>query len=408
MTSTRTHGKVGILALVLAGAGWSGSARGDGNGVKFGDGRVHPFVDVESRYDSAAMILPEGPRSDVIMHLRPGLKLEMPSPKFAVNLNGNVDFLLYAQNSGLSRVQGEGDLDIGVNRGGQYGFDIGDRFTRTDRVTDPSFTLGVLSFFNEARAQVNLRPSGGALVLEPNYHLTTEWFSPMDSSRGAPTDSSAPRSPGASSPRGLAVPGTADYLTHTFSLNGRWKFLPKTAVTLDSAFAMRSYIGTNATASTAINTLKVSAGLAGLLSSHLSTVLKAGYGRDFSQNTFSSFVGQAELGYILSESGQIKVGFVRTFEPVSGTQVSYTDHRIYLDGRVLLAGRLTLRALGSLDFISFNAGTQTSGTSASADVGADFELTRWLSLSAGYDLTYRQLNNDQMRHEVYARLQFIY
>lgn len=397
MTSTRIHSKVGILALVLAGVGWSGSARGEGNGLKFGDGRVHPFLDVESRYDTAAMMLHERPSSDVIMHLRPGLKLEMPSPRFAVNLNGNVDFLLYAQNSGLSRVQGEGDLDVGVNRGGQYGFDIGDRFTRTDRVTDPTFTLGVLSFFNEARAQVNLRPSGGALVLEPNYHLTTEWFSFMDSS---PSSS------------GITMPGSADYLTHTFSLNGRWKFLPKTAVTLDSAFAMRSYIGTRAVASTAINTLKVSAGLAGLLSSHLSTVLKAGYGRDFSQNTFSSVVGQAELGYILSESGQIKVGFVRTFEPVSGTQVSYTDHRIYLDGRMLLAGRLTLRALGSLDFISFNAGGQSSGTnsgtSASADVGADFELTRWLNLSAGYDLTYRQLTTDLMRHEVYARLQFIY
>jgi hypothetical protein len=394
MTSTRIHGKVGILALVLAGVGWSGSARGEGNGLKFGDGRVHPFLDVESRYDTAAMMLRARPSSDVIMHLRPGLKLEMPSPRFAVNLNGNVDFLLYAQNSGLSRVQGEGDLDVGVNRGGQYGFDIGDRFTRTDRVTDPTFTLGVLSFFNEARAQVNLRPSGGALVLEPNYHLTTEWFSFMDSS---PQSSS-----------GITLPGSADYLTHTFSLNGRWKFLPKTAVTLDSAFAMRSYIGTRAVASTAINTLKVSAGLAGLLSSHLSTVLKAGYGRDFSQNTFSSVVGQAELGYILSESGQIKVGFVRTFEPVSGTQVSYTDHRIYLDGRMLLAGRLTLRALGSLDFISFNAGGQSTGTSASADLGADFELTRWLNLSAGYDLTYRQLTTDLMRHEVYGRLQFIY
>jgi hypothetical protein len=393
MTSTRIHGKVGLLALVLAGAGWSGSARGEGNGVKFGDGRVHPFVDVESRYDSAALVRNAEQLSDMVLHLRPGLKLEMPSPKFAVNLSGNVDFLLYVQNSGLSRVQGEGDLDVGVNRGGQYGFDIGDRFTRTDRVTDPSFTVGVLSFFNEARAQVNLRPSGGALVLEPNYHLTTEWFSFMDSSLP--------------SSRGHTVPGSADYLTHTFSLNGRWKFLPKTAVTLDSAFAMRSYIGTNATASTAINTLKVSAGLAGLLSSHLSTVLKAGYGRDFSQNTFSSVVGQAELGYILSESGQIKVGFVRTFEPVSGTQVSYTDHRIYLDGRVLLAGRLTLRALGSLDFISYNAGGQSSGTNASADVGADFELTRWLNLSAGYDLTYRQLT-DLMRHEVYARFQFIY
>lgn len=392
MASTRIHVKVGILALVLACVGWSEPAAAAANGFKFGDGRVHPFVDVESRYDTAALIVPGtgALASDLILHLRPGLKLEMPSPKFAVNLNGNVDFLLFTQNSTFSRIQGEADLDLGINRGGQYGFDLGDRFQRSDRVTDPTLTVGVLSFYNDARAQVNLRPSGGALVLEPNYHLTTEWFS---RTMNAPNTSDVSR---------------ADYLTHTFSLNGRWKFLPKTAVTVDSAFAMRSYIG--ATGSTPLNTLKVTAGLAGLLSTHFSTVLKAGYGRDFSQNTFSSLIGQAELGYVLSESGQIKLGFIRTFEPVSGGYVSYTDHRVYLDGRVLLAGRLTLRALGSLDFIEYANGKGT-GTNVSGDVGADFEITRWLNLSAGYNLTYRQasfLTGNLTRHEVYGRLQFIY
>ncbi len=396
MASTRIHIKVGILALALAGVAWSEPARADENGFKFGDGRVHPYIDLEPRYDTAALILPAseggGYASDLIMHIRPGLKLEMPSPKFSVNLNGDVDFLLFTQNTSYSRVQGEGDLDMGINREGQYGFDLGDRFTRSDRVTDPTLSVGVLSFYNDARAQVNLRPSGGALVLEPNYHLTTEWFSPTTGS-----DST-----------GLA---NADYLTHTFSLNGRWKFLPKTAVTVDSSFAMRSYIGPTTSGNTAIDTLKVTAGLAGLLSTHFSTVLKAGYGRDFTKCTFNSVIGQAELGYLLSESGLIKLGFVRTFEPVSGSSISYTDHRLYLDGRVLLAGRLTLRALGSLDFLEYNA-TKVAGTVIGADVGADFELARWLTLSAGYAVTYREsvlMNpNPFIRHEMYARLQFVY
>jgi hypothetical protein len=391
---------VGLLALVLASFGWTGSAHAAANGFKFGDGRVHPFFEFESRYDTAAILNKTGAGiADLILHFRPGLKLEMPSPKFSVNLDGNVDYLLYTgvvspSTRDYSRLQGEANLDLGINRAGQFGFDLGDHFMRTDRVTDPTVASGVLSLYNEARAQVNLRPSGGALDLEPNYHLTTEWFSP--STGGSSTATSS-----------------ADYLTHTFALNGRWKFLPKTAITVDGAFGMRNYLTAGAVSNKPLNTLKVTAGLAGLLSTHLSTVLKAGWGHDFSQNSFKTVpvIGQAELGYIISQSGLIKAGFVRTFEPVAGSRVSYTDNRVYLEGRVLLGGRLTLRASGSLDFIGYNVGGG-SGTSLSGDVGVDVEVVQWLNVSAGYIPTYRNdpaINlSNFTRHEVYGRLQFIY
>jgi hypothetical protein len=405
------HIEAGILALVLAGAGWSADARAAANGFKFGEGRVHPYFQLESRYDSAATFDANTrvPVADLILHFKPGVKLEMPSPKFSVNLDGFLDYLLYTglvspNTSSANRLQGDADLDIGLNRGGHYGLDVGDHLMRSDRVSNPTVSVGVLSFYNDARAQVNLRPSGGAMELSPNYHLTTETYQPL----GAPN----------------STVSTLDYLTHTFALAARWKFLPKTAFTLDGAFAMRDYL-TSGSSNTPINALKATVGLAGLVSTHITTVLKVGWGQDFnSEKTFGAgsnqlgLIGQAELGYLLSETGQIKIGFVRTFEPVAGAFVSYADNRGYLDARVLLGGRLTLRGTGSADFLNYAkvpAGEANSATNLSLDAGADFEIVRWLSVSGGYVLTYRQgaaaaptTETSFTRNEVYARIQLIY
>ncbi len=407
------HIEVGILALVLAGAGWSADARAQANGFKFGEGRVHPFLQVESRYDSAAAFDPvtRDPTGDLILHFKPGLKLEMPSPKFSVNLDGFLDYLVYTGlvtqgTSTFNRLQADADLDLGINRGGHYGLDLGDHVMRSDRVANPAITFGVLSFYNDARAQVNLRPSGGAMELSPSYHLTTETYQGL----------------------GITAPAASqlDYLTHTFALAGRWKFLPKTALTVDGAFAMRNYLNSSGSSgsNTPVNALKATLGLAGLVSTHITTVLKIGWGQDLSAKTFGAgsgqlgLIGQAELGYLLSETGQIKIGFVRTFEPVAGNFVSYADNRGYLDARLLLAGRLTVHGTGSADFLSYGvvAAGSSSSTSLGFDVGADFEIVQWLSVSGGYALTYRQgvaaSPNPAMtsltRNELYARIQFIY
>ena len=182
--------KAGLSALALATAlALGGAAFAEGNGFKFGDARLHPFLDIEGRYDSAAFVANTGGGSsstivgDLILHFRPGLKLDIPSPMFALTLNGNVEYLLYTGvvNSGtrnLSHVAADADLDIGVNREGQFGVDIGDHFSRTDRVTsNPSIQSGYLSLTNDARLKLNIRPYAGAITISPGYHFIVDTFS---------------------------------------------------------------------------------------------------------------------------------------------------------------------------------------------------------------------------------------
>jgi hypothetical protein len=397
-----------VCALLLSGT----AALAEGNGVKFGDARVHPYFQLQSRYDSAAVMVSNGNQivGDLVLHLRPGLKLNLPSPNFAVALDGGLEYLWHtgvanADARSASHFEGDANLDIGINRGGQVSLDIGDQISRSERLSNvPSIVVGALSLYNDARIQLNVKPAGGALQIEPNYHLTTEFFTP----NGAV--SLAGCTPGDTCDPGAV--GENNYLNHTFSLNGRWKFLPKTAVVFDSAFFMRRYFGS---AGTPTNGLKAAIGMSGLLTAHFSALLKFGWGHDFSNGSYSSPIAQAEVGYLLSQTGQIRVGYLRSFEPVpSNSWVSYGIDRAYLEARFLFAGKLTARGHASLDFLSFNLADGADGGSRmnfSGDLGLDYELVSWLSISGGYGFRY----NEKMmnlagfnRNEVYLRFQVIY
>jgi hypothetical protein len=395
-------------ALLLSGA----EALAEGNGVKFGEARVHPYFQLQTRYDSAAVMVSNGNQiiGDLVLHLRPGLKLSLPSPNFAVSLDGGLEYLWYTgvADSGArnaSHLEGDANLDIGINRGGQVSLDIGDKISRSERLSNvPSIVVGALSLYNDARLQLNVKPAGGALQIEPNYHLTTEFFTPSGIVSLAGCESGDTCDP-------RAV-GENNYLNHTFSLNGRWKFLPKTAVTFDSAFFMRRYFGS---AGTPTNGLKATLGLSGLLTTHFSALLKFGWGHDFSNGSYSSPIAQAEVGYLLSQTGQVRVGYLRSFEPVpSSAWVTYGLDRAYLDVRFLFAGKLTARAQSSLDFLSFNLAEGADGDSRmyfNGDLGLDYELASWISISGGYGFRYNEKGMnlaDFNRNEVYLRCQVIY
>ena len=279
-----------------------------------------------------------------------------------------------------SRLQGEADLDIGINRAGAVGLDIGDHFVRSDRTVTTVLGVGALSLFNEARAQLNLRPGGGALSFEPNYHLATELFSPFSAVR----------------PAGCAIGNPAcdptavdrlNYLNHTVGLSARWKFLPKTAVVLDSQFGYRTYIAGGAGAP--LLGLKASAGLAGLLTSKLTTTLKLGWGQDFTNGSYSSLIGMAELGYLVSETAQVRA---RTCGPSSRwavtSSVSATTVATSKAG-CSLAGRLSLKAYGAYDRLSFRGAAPRVDHNITGDVGGNLEITQWLGFGLGYQFTNR-------------------
>ncbi|MFN7131706.1 MAG: hypothetical protein ACK4N5_06460 [Myxococcales bacterium] len=406
------------LALCLVGA----PARADENGFKIGEGRLHPFFALESRFDSAAAVVPKNqsvPNSsfeiagDMLLRFKPGLRFELPGNNLQLNLAGNLDYVQYAgvinpSTRVASRMQGEADLDIGINRSGVISLDIGDHFVRSDRTVNTVLGVGALSLFNDARAQVNIRPSGGALSFEPNYHLATEFFSPFSAVRPAGCASNNPQCDPTAVSR-------LNYMNHRFGLNARWKFLPKTALVLDSSLGYRTYIAGGQ--GVPLLGMKAMAGLAGLLTQHISTTLKLGWGQDFTNNSYKSLIGTAEVAYLFSQTGQIRGGYVRTFEPVGGNFISYGDDRGYLDARFFLGGRVTLRGYAAYDFLSFRGASNTgSAHNITGDVGGDYQFFPWLTTGVGYLFTNRSSADGQsflnlanfQRHEIYARVHLVY
>ncbi|MBI5548280.1 MAG: hypothetical protein HY901_30740, partial [Deltaproteobacteria bacterium] len=307
-----------------------------------------------------------------------------------------------------SHFAADADLDLDINREGQFGVVIGDHVTRSDRnISTPALGYGTLSLYNDARLKLNIRPYTGSVTIEPGYHFTTEIFSTASGISTCTGTSDASCDP--------AKIGAYDYLNHTVNLNGRWKFLPKTAMTLDSAFGARSYI--NSGASQGIMTLKAAIGLAGLLTTHWEVLLRAGWGHDFTAGTYSSIIGQAEVGYLFSETGSIRAGYVRTFEPTGGAYISFGDDRAYLDARLLLGGKLTVRGGFSFDYLSFRgATTEFSQYNVALDVGADYEIKPWVSIGGHYRLSYLTSPDGSVqvglssfvRNEGGLKLQFIY
>ena len=215
---------------------------------------------------------------------------------------------------------------------------------------------------------------------------------------------------------GVSSPSDLNYLEHRITLENRWRFLPKTAVMLDGEYNLRLY-NTVGLGNVDINYVKATTGVSGLVTPHFSTVLRLGWAADVSHGSFNSIIGQLEGTYLANEASQLRLGFLRNFEPVGAPYTSYEDDRGYLQGRLGAFGRLTLNAQVMVDYLGFRGSASRNDLVFTAGAGGDFEVTRWFIVSAGDSFTTRSsdlkgnaidaglnLSSDQ----VYLRLEFIY
>jgi hypothetical protein len=371
-----------VLGTLLVPTG----ARAEGDGIQIGAGRLHPFFDIDSYFDTAGQLTTSSTGQiqddpDLIFHFRPGLKLDIPSDVFAVSLSAALEYLYYVPLSGaaiqpgLDRFQGGGDLDIGIFRGAVVGVNLDDHLTRSSQTQNPSLPYGLLSLYNDASISVPIIPGGGSLTITPGYHFILEDYSNL-------LDADEP----------LNAP-SLDYTTQRITLENRWRFLPKTAFLLDGEYDIRSYEDTSV-GNADLSFFMVTAGVAGLITPHIATILRVGYGMTTSDSAVSGvtgIVGQAEVSYLPNESTTLRLGFSRTFQPISFPYDAYVDNRPYVGAKTQLFGRLALRATLSLDYLQYVGGTGPARDDLAfvADVGADFEATRWLLLSLGDTFTNR-------------------
>lgn len=392
------------MAVLLSALLCVSAAAAEKNGVKVGEGRLHPSLGLEGEYDSLVVNTNSGAYGDLILHIRPGLAYELGNKSVELSLAALGDWNLYTGietpgTRGLSYFGGDGNLSVSINPAGTVGVILADRFSHGDRVTAVDVGIGVRSLSNEASIQIPIRPGGGALEITPGYAFATENFLAFYVTPSF-------------------EPGALNYLSHRPKLDARWKFLPKTALVLQVEGDIRQYgAGTNPP----VSALYARTGLSGLLTPKVSVLLTAGYGNAFAAPAianYESVIGQAEIGFILSPTSRLKAGYVRTFEPVPQFGW-YGDNRGYLAGTFLLGGRLLLDVRGTADLVDYAPGA--SGTRADVVVGTDemvtYRAAEWLDLAVGHSLSYRassvsnttgQSAFNYNRNQVFGRLTLRY
>jgi hypothetical protein len=389
-----------LLALAALAPGAIADAQEDG--IKVGDGVLHPFIDLQSRYDTFAALDAAGaPVGDLLWDIRPGLKLNIPSPTLSFDLGGDVDAVLYTLNPGLNRILADGSVAVGINRGGVIGLDLGDQFNRTDNNNIVALPFAILSDYNDASAKLAFRPGGGALAIEPGYDFIYEHFEAIPGAGGLPS------CPGGSALCDPANASLMDFINQKLSLNLRWKFLPKTAFLLGGDYLIASYQspGAGLSANAPLSIFDATVGIAGLLTNRFEIIAKVGYAQTMLNSTDLTTVpglaavgdahtpiGQFELAYAFSETGKIKAGVQRLLQATPTVLAYYTDTRPYVGAHFLLGGKLTLHLDASYD--SFSYALDTLGSTAGRtdgslrlDVGPEYEIAHWIRIAAGYDFT---------------------
>lgn len=408
-----------VLAMLGPAAAWAQQVpvASGGNGIKVGDGRLHPFFDVETRLDTAVGYFPDNTTNstdvssslspEVVLRLRPGFKLDVPSSKMALSASAQLEYVRYTglltkQSVYSSHLEGAANLAAHFNPDGQVGLVLADQFARSDQTRDPSLGAGVLSLFNEARASLPLKPGGGALEVTPELAWGLEFFQPIGLSVpvGCTESVCTP----------TAVDGF-DYTNVRVGADARWRFLPKTALVLETNLNLREYLRNSQTPSALL--LRAMGGLAGLVSAKISVTAKVGWGYNFGSSGGSTLIAQAEVNYLFSPTMSFKGGYLRTLNPVAAYGL-FQDNRGYAEARALLGGKLALHGAGSLDFLSFYDATQPrSDVVVSLDLGPEYQFKPWLVGAAGYTLTTRSSSAtggglNFTRHEAYLRLTLVY
>lgn len=412
-----------LLSVLVSTSAYAQVAKAPG--VKIGEGRLHPYFELDGRYDSLVGYFSRdaagNPISsgEIIFHARPGLKFELDNPSTLVNFNGAGEYLWYTGllspgSVGLSRFQANVGLDTKFNRDGPAEVQLGDNLVRSDRTQNPAAGVGVISLFNNVYLAVPVHPGGRALEVTPKVAWSVEFFEPL---LNGPVQGCAAGDVTCTP----SLVSQMNYSTVNFGLNGRWKFLPKTAVILDANLDWRTYFTGAGTTNPLATILRVQAGLAGLISPRIAVTLLVGYGGELSAGTIHTVIGTAEFSYTVTEQSRIAIGYSRNAVPVSaiGTMM---DDRGYIRGGVgLMGGRLLLNAQVSADYFTFLGRPSAAGVPnavrndflISGTVGPTFTVTSWFDISAAYTLGYRSSSVtvrsvNFVRHEAMLRLAFHY
>ncbi len=375
-----------VLALGVAMPAWGAA----GNGIRFGgsDGRLHPFLELEGRYDSNVYVNDAlKTAGDLILRVRPGLKLNVPGEVAEVEATARLDFAQYLglEDSGskdLSKVYGDASLGITVNKQGTVGLEIDDTFQRSERPRALSLSAGAVSTFNTLSLRVPWRPGGGALTVGFNGAWELETYERFFAGGVVCDDPANPIC-------------QADVLTRlgynelSAGADVRWKFLPRTSAIFEGEFFKRVPFDTQVIPGVPNDPagVRLQAGITGLVTPHMSATLEAGYGSTLSITpSLSTWLATAELEWLPTEAGRVKLTYGHDLQ--AERTALYEQHKLGLAARQLVAGRVGLKLGATMRALSFQGSTGSS-TILTVEPGVDLEVTRWLKCELAYAYTDR-------------------
>ena len=372
------------LAAAVAGFLAFAAQAAPGNGIRLGgsDAHLHPFLDLEARYDSNVAYTPTNQAiGDLILHVRPGLEVSAPGELASLEFNGVLDWAQYMgaekDTTNLSKLYANASLAAAFNRSGAVSPRINNTFARQVSTNSLSaLSTAVISNQNTLSVSVPWKPGGGALVVAANGQWMVETYEKY----------------GSASPGNLSDLG---YNQYRGGAEAQWRFLPRTTGLVQGGFYSRQPNGSNMPGqATGYDAM---AGITGLLSQRISATAKAGYGAttvsDVKSGGVTTFVGGktgsflADVGaeWLPLESLSFKVGYTRTLG-VDPTVAAYTADGVSGGFKVRLADRYAFRAGARYDHLKFDSTYANGATSdfLRVDPGIDAQFARWLFASLGY------------------------
>jgi len=332
----------------------------EGKGIEVGDFVMHPGIGAEFGYDSNYFRRgdDEDPIGTLRLRLSPNFSIgtikrqDGPAPDVAFRAAVSATYDEFFPVSGSQA--GKDAMADNRNLGGRLDLNadffpghvvFGNLHAGISRNIDPSNTGVQAESFNrdspDGGAEIGFAPGGGTFDWRFGYNFFATLFESGDFSN-------------------------LNNLNHQITTRGRWRFLPRSALTFDGRFDFINY--PNGTDKTGSHPMRVRLGYNGLITNSFAVTAMGGWGASFytptPQNDFDSFIGLAEVKWLITPAASddpgaaslslssLAVGFNRDFaDSYIGTYEE--SNRGYVKFSYMFAGRFLLVIDGGVAAIVF-------------------------------------------------------
>ena len=383
-----------VLSLaVLGGLGAPSAARAQA-ALEYGPFRIVPYLSVSEEYDDNVTLAPSGfEESDFITYITPGLGLKLRGPTYGGNLTARVEFLRYAELTGLDTTRYYVTADGRTEVGSQLKLTMADEFAVTNE-----FVGGPVPTQTDLVQHLsNTFELGGEYRLTERYSVGLDyrfyWIDYLE---------------GGSSFENLS------YYDQTIALSLYYQLFPKTAVFAQYAYEWIRYPNGGVSGTRNSDSHQGYLGVRGDLTAKTSAQLKLGYGSQDYTGGFSvpGPLIEGAVIYKYREPSQIRFFITRTTAQSTSPTDNNTRNLYYwntyggIDITHQLNPRLAVKVLGLVGTNEYPdpmlQGTQIAKESdliylVGAAVHYDFR--RWCAIELTFNRRSRDSNFSSLSYD---------